>query len=46
MGSRPAADRIPCASTEESGAAGEGSGQLGKGVAVREGFLKEVDSEP
>lgn len=46
MSSRPAANRVPCSSTEESSIAGEGPGQRGKGVAVREGFLKEVASEP
>lgn len=40
MSSRPAANRVPCSSNEESSA-------LEKGwLAVREGFLKEVASEP
>lgn len=46
MGSGPAANRVPCSSTGESRAAGQGPGQPGKGVAVREGFLEEVASEP
>lgn len=46
MGSRHAANRVPCSPAEQAVLLEKGLAPPGKGVAVREGFLEEVASEP